>query len=378
MAEHKSRKRAANADTKPVRKKAAARKAASRAKPAAAEAASVGSLRGRVPALSPLRVEALRRLFGEPHTWWLGDRACLRVDRGWTAGAGETFTVEAEGTPLQLRLDDAGEAGELHWSTHRGRARLLAWSVAHERTLMQLSEALGTSLLPVEHDGHGDGDGEASAWIDFCIHGDDGSAIRGAMGLPTHWIERLVARAEPPAEGDPPPDLQPWLDLPLALTVGFSGPTLDADAWQRLRPGDVVLAGREHALAVEARAAGRAWSLAADPGGWRVDGTPRILPSALESTAMNETESAPTEDGDVEGAADGHPARSLPVQLAFEIGKVELAVGELATLQPGYVFMLPANLEGANVTVRANGRTVGRGEVVAAGDTLGVRLIAWN
>ena len=93
---------------------------------------------------------------------------------------------------------------------------------------------------------------------------------------------------------------------------------------------------------------------------------------------MNETESAPTEDGDVEGAADGHPARSLPVQLAFEIGKVELAVGELATLQPGYVFMLPANLEGANVTVRANGRTVGRGEVVAAGDTLGVRLIAWN
>ena len=44
-------------------------------------------------------------------------------------------------------------------------------------------------------------------------------------------------------------------------------------------------------------------------------------------------------------------------------------------------FLRPHNvgpLEGANVTIRANGQAVGRGEVVAVGDTLGVRLLWWN
>src|SRR3546814_20248566 len=70
--------------------------------------------------------------------------------------------------------------------------------------------------------------------------------------------------------------------------------------------------------------------------------------------------------------------RNLPVQLAFDIGRLEVSVGDLASLQPGYVFALPAQLQGANVTIRANGRTAGRGEVVAMGDTIGVRLLSWE
>ena len=34
--------------------------------------------------------------------------------------------------------------------------------------------------------------------------------------------------------------------------------------------------------------------------------------------------------------------------------------------------------EGANVTIRANGRVAGQGELVAVGDTLGVRLLSWS
>ena len=71
-------------------------------------------------------------------------------------------------------------------------------------------------------------------------------------------------------------------------------------------------------------------------------------------------------------------ARKLPVKIEFEIGRLEMSVGELSALQPGYVFALPAHLEGANVTIRANGRAAGRGEVVAVGDTLGVRLLSWS
>ena len=55
-----------------------------------------------------------------------------------------------------------------------------------------------------------------------------------------------------------------------------------------------------------------------------------------------------------------------------------LRLSDIAGLQPGYVFALPAHLEGANVTIRANGRVAGQGELVAVGDTLGVRLLSWS
>ena len=71
-------------------------------------------------------------------------------------------------------------------------------------------------------------------------------------------------------------------------------------------------------------------------------------------------------------------ARRLPVDLVFELGRTELRVGELSQLQPGYVFPLAGALEGANVTIRTNGQAVGQGELVAVGDSLGVRLLGWN
>lgn len=87
-------------------------------------------------------------------------------------------------------------------------------------------------------------------------------------------------------------------------------------------------------------------------------------------------------DGDVPAEAPSalspDPARSLPVQVEFELGRTEMSIGELADLQPGYVFPLATPLEGASVTIRANGRIAGRGELVAVGETLGVRLLSWS
>ena len=93
---------------------------------------------------------------------------------------------------------------------------------------------------------------------------------------------------------------------------------------------------------------------------------------------MNE-HATPAEDASDASATDLDAlARQLPVDIAFEIGRSELRVGELSALQPGYVFPLAGPLEGANVTIRANGQAVGQGEVVAVGDTLGVRLLWWS
>src|SRR5690606_25327788 len=139
--------------------------------------------------------------------------------------------------------------------------------------------------------------------------------------------------------------------------------------------------------ALHAHAARLAWPLAAAPDGWRIAATAQPQPSPTEPSMTNDetpNDAAEPEGTDAEGTGtaagdDGDAAaRARPVQLSFEIGRMEVSVGDMASLQPGYVFALPTQLQGSNVTIRANGRNAGRGEVVAVGDTLGVRLLAWD
>jgi type III secretion system YscQ/HrcQ family protein len=349
-----------------------------RAAPVTATAPDPQGLRGRVPVLLPAQADALRGLFAAPLRWPAGDCA-LRFAPGDAPAEGETFALDAEGTQLLLRLDAATEAPSpsgLHWSDYPGRARLLAWSLAHEAALVRLSEALGAALLPVEADAAAR-DAQADAlWLSFAGEPGDEAAPRGALRLPAGWLARLRARAEPVADAGLPRDALATLPVPVAL--GFDGPRLAAGEWRSLRPGDVVLIGNGSAPMLRARAARRAWPLAAAPDGWRIAAAAQPLSPSLEHSEMND-ESTGADPAATDAADEaGTFARDLPVQLAFDIGRLELAVGDLAALQPGYVFALPAHLEGANVTIRANGRAAGRGEVVAVGDTLGVRLLAWD
>lgn len=381
MTDRKPRKRAtakpAVAKQQPVAEAVRRKRVAKRPPPPQSvlppSAANVTGIRARIPALAPEHAADLRRLFGEPRIWEVGDGAVLQVGHVVTGSGGEAFMVDADGSTLALRLETAPANAELQWSDYQGRARLLAWSVMHERPLRQLSDALGAALLPLEDPALDDP--QALTWLGIAI--DDGdTATRGALGLSAGWIERLAARATPPYEDDPLPDVRRWLDLPQPLRIGFSGPRLDAGAWGALYPGDVIVVSRDRTLQCRVFACDRSWPLTASSQGWRIDGPPRTFPFPQEPSAMNQTDS--TVDDDKPDDSGDHPARSLPVQLDFEIGKLELSVGELAALQPGYVFALPANLEGANVAVRANGRSVGRGELVAVGDTLGVRLLSWT
>ena len=68
---------------------------------------------------------------------------------------------------------------------------------------------------------------------------------------------------------------------------------------------------------------------------------------------------------------------ALPVQLLFEIGQIASSVGQLRTLGAGFTFELPA-LPDRLVTIRANGRAIGQGEIVDLGDKLGVRVTHWE
>lgn len=64
----------------------------------------------------------------------------------------------------------------------------------------------------------------------------------------------------------------------------------------------------------------------------------------------------------------------LEVQLTFELGRQTVELEQLRTIAPGYVFALGRSPDDP-VDVVANGRRIGRGEIVRVGDGLGVRLI---
>lgn len=65
----------------------------------------------------------------------------------------------------------------------------------------------------------------------------------------------------------------------------------------------------------------------------------------------------------------------LPVALEFEIGKLSIPFGELATrLVAGHVFDLASALGPESVSLRANGAELARGELLQVGEALAVRI----
>ena len=65
----------------------------------------------------------------------------------------------------------------------------------------------------------------------------------------------------------------------------------------------------------------------------------------------------------------------LPVRLVFELGRVELSLGELQRLAPGALVPLARPLD-EPIDIMANGRRLGRGTLVRIGESLGVRIVS--
>jgi type III secretion protein Q len=65
----------------------------------------------------------------------------------------------------------------------------------------------------------------------------------------------------------------------------------------------------------------------------------------------------------------------LPVRLVFELGRVELSLGEAQQLAPGALVPLARPVD-EPLDIMANGRRVGRGTLVRIGQNLGVRIVS--
>lgn len=67
----------------------------------------------------------------------------------------------------------------------------------------------------------------------------------------------------------------------------------------------------------------------------------------------------------------------LPVHIVFEVGQKHLPIKELQSLKAGYTFELDNSVE-RPVTIRANGKVIGTGELLKVGDRIGVRVTSFS
>ena len=73
------------------------------------------------------------------------------------------------------------------------------------------------------------------------------------------------------------------------------------------------------------------------------------------------------------GAADLHRLEDVPVELAVEIGRTRMTIGQTLDLRPGSVVSLN-RLAGEPVDLLINGKPIARGEVVVIDEEFGLRV----
>jgi len=67
----------------------------------------------------------------------------------------------------------------------------------------------------------------------------------------------------------------------------------------------------------------------------------------------------------------------VSVPLSFEMGTVQLTLGELRTLTQGSILLLEGASPGS-IAIMASGRVLGRGEAVDVDGCLGIRIVEWS
>lgn len=159
--------------------------------------------------------------------------------------------------------------------------------------------------------------------------------------------------------------------LPLELAVVAGTARLPAAEVAALGPGDVLIPD--------------AWSARAEAGRWQGEaraeaGDGALLVLALgEACSLSRREAAVPRAAAVVGArnevemSDAGEVGDVPVEVAIEVGRVMLTVGELAALGPGAV--LGTALPVGPVVLRVGPRVVARGELAVVEGELGVRIV---
>ena len=162
-------------------------------------------------------------------------------------------------------------------------------------------------------------------------------------------------------------------DLRFPVVFELGSTTIRIDEVRNIRRGDIVSIERWQSvgrgIAVQCMVPGRdapRWSAIAEGS--------RIKVQAMRDTNMTTARGA---EVDEPAGAESLPIDrldALEVTLRFEVGALDVSLGELKAIGVGHVFDLAQPLNRCAVRVLAHGNVLGKGHLVAVGDRLGVRI----
>jgi len=245
--------------------------------------------------------------------------------------------------------------------------------------LSLLGGALGRSLtVGLAQEAPVDARGQALAGTGLLFTPSDGSAPLHARLMPAAaWSP--PALPVPGGAGLVAGVLQVWGGLPHGVSLLLDRGLWRASELQQLQPGDVLRLHQPPSWPLS-----RVWL--SGPGAQvlglaRLDGDSLTMVVAMtDSVEVGRANVPMPSDGEQGSELEGAPLAllDLPVQLSFELGRLELPLSRLAELREGSVLPLGQRVAEHLVTVRANGVLVGRAELVRLGEEVALQLLQWK
>lgn len=339
------------------------------------------NLREHLPVYSHDDASLLRELFSSSRRWVVKSSTSsfwFELRRATATARTERVSIVIDGRIGELILTSTNldPIGELDWSDYVGSARLTAWTLAHRQAMTRFARVFGSVLLPQALlDAQSVVANDLLA-VGFVLGDENGVSDSGTLQLDRTLLHALLAR---PHEIKVNQYVLRELEAPLKLNA--RGPRLDLAQLRTLECGDVIVLGDRRTafdnlhLATEADG-NRGWSASWNDGRVRIEAPASWTIDDSWSKPMNET---PDDVMPGETESTGVDALSnLPMRIDFTLGEILVPLGKLSAFEPGYVFDLANDLENARVGIRANGKRIGHGRLVAIGDTLGVQLEGWE
>ena len=264
----------------------------------------------------------------------------------------------------------------IDWRSLEHDARLLAWSLKYEAVIEHLRALLGLAVEPVSIVPATEvALGPAHCSLSFEIT-DDGSRplLLGTMSVHVELLNLDLDIAGSPSKHCVSGELVP---IPFRVVVATTD-LATADLSQ-LASGDIVSLGTPERIRAGARIV---FESANDE--MRIAVRLGAAATRVESIETGRRTASPQIQGSnqrpimpypEETSGTSIPVDLLPVTLNFEAGEISLTVAELKALAPGAMLSFGRKLTDSPITIRANGRVLGIGELVLIDDFLGVRLL---
>ena len=343
------------------------------------------NLEARLPRYSTGAVEARRALCQTPRIRQTSS-ATVRItgEPSNRCVANHWVRCDGPGWSAWLALEHDGHCAPVAdrewWDYESSEQQLLAWAIAHETVLAGLSELLGDQAVPTQLTSVEPEHANDDVMLQFELR-DTVKTTCGRLVADVVASRRMLANSAGTST-----DGARWA-APIVLRVSALVNVLH-DELRKAGPGDVIVIG-DQGTWNQLVLCGHSPVGCADIAVASLSKTSltvqRLCPNPTLNGDITMTESAQKldllTDREEKTRPDSERASStlerIHARVEFQVGTLELPVQAVTDLQPGYVFELAEPIESTTIAIRINGRQVGTGKLVMAGDKLGVQLVDW-